>query len=464
MATLGAKDERFRAEARTGNAWKVALKVGGPLALYSWLNQFFNVLDTLMASHISSEAVSTVAYMVQIQHIVQAIGAGLSTACGIMVAHAYGRGDADEIKRSVSTALAMCAVLAVVIFIAVPFTPVLLPLMGTPDVFVATGSAYFSVQLVSIAAQSFNMIYIACERCRGRAGKILAINLGSVGVKLSITAVSVYVLEGGIISIAAASLLSHLAVSVAAIVFFRDSSSPFGFSAKAVGMRGEPGKGLLKLGAPSMVEKMAFSWGKALVNNMASLYGANVVGAAGISNNMSGLLTNIQSGFQDGAASLTGQLFGAGDFDRAIHVYRRCQAIILAIGMVGSGVMYLLMDPVARLFSLSRGGYDPAFHQMIKDIFSCELFGCMPLSFAYAGMAVLLGMGKTKLILLVNFMRIFAFRIPVIWALVTFTSLGHEAVGIAMAVSNSSVGIFALVLSEIVIFRQRRQNSRVKSE
>ena len=88
MVSVTAKDENFRNEVQNGNIWKIVFRVCVPLAIYSWISQLFSVLDTLMASRISSEAVSTVVYMVQLQHIVLSVGQGLSVGGGIMIAHA----------------------------------------------------------------------------------------------------------------------------------------------------------------------------------------------------------------------------------------------------------------------------------------------------------------------------------------------------------------------------------------
>ena len=172
---------------------------------------------------------------------------------------------------------------------------------------------------------------------------------------------------------------------------------------------------LFRLSIPSMIEKMAVAAGKAMVNNMAADYGTDIVGAAGISNNMSGLLTGIQTGFEDGGASLEGQLYGSRNFERTVKVYRHIQAAVLMIAVAGFFIMLALTDQIARLFSLSRGGYDPSFHSSICSIFHYELFGTLLLSFAYSGFTLLLGMGKTKTILAINVARIFVFRLPVIF-------------------------------------------------
>ena len=58
-------------------------------------------------------------------------------------------------------------------------------------------------------------------------------------------------------------------------------------------------------------------------------------------------------------------------------------------------------------------------------------------------MAFLFGYGYTKLTLIINFCRVFVYRIPVLWLLQNFTNLGSESVGIMMAISNIFVAFHA---------------------
>ena len=459
MVNVTAKDEDFRKEVQSGSLWKVLIKVCAPLALYSWISMLFSVLDTLMASHISAEAVSTVVYMVQLQHIVLAIGSGLSIGAGILIAHAYGRGDWDRIRTVLSTTVVLSLILSGLIILIIPFTPTLLRLTGTPEIFVAMGSTYFAITLIGIIVQFFTSIYISCERCRGRSRKILMLNMSVILIKLALTALFVYVLEGDIISIAWATLASYIVILAFAVKSFTAKDDAFSFSWKAVRLDRANLGPIFKLSIPSMVEKVAFSAGKAMVNKMASNYGTEVVGAAGISNNMSGLLTGIETGVEDGGSSLEGQLYGSGKVERTIQMYRRLQIAVTVIALVGFVVMRLLTEPIARLFSLTRGGYDPDFQAMIVLLFHYELIGTVLLAYAYSGFALILGLGRTKAVLVINFCRIFLFRLPVIYFFQNFTSIGYEAVGMTMSVSNSCVGIMAIIWAEAVIRSERRKAS-----
>lgn len=58
-----------------------------------------------MAAHISANAVSTVAYLSQINMAISALGGGLAVGASIKISEAYGEGNFELVKRRVSTLL-----------------------------------------------------------------------------------------------------------------------------------------------------------------------------------------------------------------------------------------------------------------------------------------------------------------------------------------------------------------------
>ena len=97
--------------------------------------QLFKIFDSMMAAHISATAVSTVAYLSQINMMLSALGGGLAVGASIKISEAYGSGDFQLVKKRVSTLFAMCAILGLALLvILVPFTPQFLRLAKTPEV------------------------------------------------------------------------------------------------------------------------------------------------------------------------------------------------------------------------------------------------------------------------------------------------------------------------------------------
>ena len=189
---------------------------------------------------------------------------------------------------------------------------------------------------------------------------------------------------------------------------------------------------------------------------MSGVYGELTVGALGISNNIGGLTTGWHSGMLDGASAVISQNRGAGKYRRTLQLYKWLIVVDVAIGVVGIGVVSLTLPWLAEIFARSKDNFDPEFCQMIVDIHRWEMLGYITLGFNSATLALLLGYGYTKLTLLLNVARVFLFRVPVLWAFQNLTSLGPEAVGMTMMISNVCAGLSALLVAIPVVCRIRR--------
>ena len=456
-AELSSRDRRFLDMSLNAPMWKVVLYVGTPLALYQGLAALFTILDTLMASHISKESVSAVAYLAQLRLMLSSVGGGLAVGAGIQISRAYGEGDFLLVRKRVSTLYATSlSVGLLMLAVILPFTGGFLRLAGTPAELITVGRQYFIVQLFVMVVNFLNEVYIAVERARGNARRIFLLNIAVIVVKLSLTALFVYVLDSGLVMIAVASLLSELTMFAFAVHFSLIGDSAFSFSPKAVSFRErrvlEP---MVRQSVPVIAEKALFAFGKTIVNSMCTVYGALMVGAMGVSNDLGAITTTPQDGYQQGSSAIISQNYGAGKYRRMLDAFYATAVINMLLGALISGLELWQLHFLSGLFD---GGSDD-FRRMIALVYRYEALGAVPLGFNAAVMALLYGLGQTKLTLVLNFARVFVFRIPVFWFLQHCTSLGEASVGIVMMVSNISVAVAAGVTALVVIRRFKREHA-----
>lgn len=443
QAVLSKQDAQFREFSLHSNMWRVIFHVCIPLALYQSLTQIFKIFDSMMAAHISANSVSTVAYLSQINLMLSALGGGLAVGASIKVSEAYGAGDYRLVKERVSTLFAMCAILGIgILAVLVPFTPQFLRFAKTPEVFIAEGTQYFILELFGMVISFFNNIYIAIERARGNSKRILYLNTVVILLKLALTALFVYVLHSGINMISVATIISQTALLAAAAVNLNQKGNAFGFSLSSISIKKTVVGPMIHLSIPVIIEKIAFAFGKVVINSMSTVYSALTVGALGISNNIGGFTTNPQNGFQEGGSAIISQSLGAGEPKRALEAFKCVMIINVGIGAVLMSVSLLFLDQISALFA----GSDAEFGRLIASIYRMEALGAIPLGMNAAVMSLLYGFGKTRITLFINFSRVFIFRVPVLWFLQQFTDLGSVSVGIVMAVSNISIGITSVAI------------------
>ncbi len=459
MASLASrKDESFRTYALTAPAWKVLLTVCAPLALYEALHMIFKILDTLMASHIGSDAVSSVAALSQITLMINALGSGLAVGGSIKISEAYGQGDYELVRRRVATLYTMAvAVSLLVVVTLIPFAEGFLRLLNTSESLIAIGAGYFRIEVLTLVVSFFNTVYIAIERSRGHARKILFLNLAIIVTKLSLSAIFVYVLDCGVMMIAVATLISETVLLAYALFSMPRDEGAFRFSIRHIRMKKDTVGPIVNLSYPVSAEKMLFAGGKVIVNSMSESYGDLTVGALGISNNIGGLTTGFHAGMLSGASSLISQNRGAGKFRRTLQLYYWLILADVAIGLGGILLVSQTLPWLAELFARSKDQFDPVFCDMIVSIHQWEMLGYVTLGFNSATLALLLGYGYTKCTLALNVARVFVFRVPVLWAFQTYTAMDSEAVGLTMMISNICAGLSALAVAIPVVLKIRRK-------
>lgn len=451
-SNVSKQDESFRKYALTGDPMKVLMTSCAPLALFQALQSIFKILDALMASRIGADAVSAVSALSQITLMITALGSGLAVGGSIKISEAYGRGDYETVRRRVATVYVMAVAVSVVVAaVLIPFAVPFLRLLQTPEELIVTGVDYFRVEILTLVINFFNTVYIAIERSRGHAKKILNINMVIILVKLALSAFFVYVMEAGLMMIAVATLVGQLILLGYSVWNMRRDEGAFRFSPRNIHLKRETVGPILNLSYPVSAEKVLFAAGKVIVNAMSGMYGGLTVGALGISNNIGGLTTNWHMGFTDGAAPLISQNRGAGKYKRTLQIYFRLLVVQMAIGLIGLLLVSQTLPWLATIFAQSKNQFDQTFCDMIVDIHRFEMLGYITLGVNSATIALLLGYGYTKLTLLLNVARVFVYRVPVLWVLQNFTDMGAEAVGITMMVSNICVGITAVIVAIPVI-------------
>ena len=415
-------EQEFRAYSLSGNLYKLIIQVGTPLAVFALFNTLFSILDTMMASHLGTIDVSTVAYMNQLRMVLNAIGTGMITGSMILINREYGAGNNEKAGILINTLVRLILMISAVFLIMLPFVPWLLDLISTPEEFIEEGAFYFRVLMIATVINFINLVYINVEKTRGRTSIIMVLNIITMVIKLLYS-------------------LFHLF----------DKKSIFRIIPSLVfKVRKGIAKYIVDISYPVAVEDSAFSLGRVVVNSLAGGYGAEMIGALGISNNVSGIAANFENGFSDASSAIVSQNYGAGKYKRAVDAYKANIVITLAASVLALSILFLANDFLLDIFATSKTGYDLAFKETIRSIFIYDSIGCLGIAINGAGMDFLLGLGRTKITLILNFLKIFVFRIPVLFILQMFIEDGATALGIMMLISNWGICIPTTIICTFI--------------
>lgn len=440
------KNEKIRREILTGNLWKVVLVVTMPLFFYQLINSLYSLVDQIMVAQIGSSEVSAVATIAQIKALISSLGMGLAGGGAIVISRLYGAGKIKEAKKNANVIFTMSLIIIAFVILLMPFSNLILKICQVPDDLIAVSSSYFLLQLFEQIIMVFNNISISFEKSKGNTKIVFVMNIINMCVKLIFNSIFVYwVKVDNIFYIELASILAQSSMLVIGLYLMFNKNNIFRIEFKQLSLKWKYVKNILLMSLPLFLGKFVISLGKVGVNALCGLfYGSLTVGALGISNNISGLISNCGSSFEDSQSSIVSQNLGNKNMKRTFKVFGVCCAIMSIWTIIGFlCVRVFFEDQIISLFNTKNTSIE--FVTMIKEVFKYDCISIPALAINGLVLGILYGYGQTFLATINNILRIVT-RISTLLILhYGFPELGSEAAGISMGISNVVIACFSLI-------------------
>ncbi len=462
------KERNRRHEILYGNLFSTILAVIFPIAIYNFFNSFYNLIDSMMCSHISASAVNNVAILAQVKNTFSAFGAGIAGGGAVIVSRYYGAGKIEDAKRCAGNILVISITLSLILcLIMVPFAPVMLNIV---DVSHANNSVlYFQLQMIELAIVAINTAFIGLEKVKGNSKKIFYLNIIVLIIKLIFNAMFIYQMNvDSIVWIEFSTIIAQTFLfGIALFTFFSRKNT---LQLKISYLR--PVKKyilpIIIISIPIFCGKFVMNFGKVIVNKMSSTYynavtDGLIAGALAVSNNLCGLITSPTSAFEEGESTIVSQNIGNKNIKRTIQCFIRSLIVVMSISITGYVlVRFIFIDQLISLFNTKETDSIEEGMQLviyIKDVFKYDSLSIISLGFTSAVLGLLYGYGKTFLSTILNFSRILT-RILTLFILHEM-GFGYEACGIAMGISNITIGLLALGALLIFLFTFKKQKVKV---
>lgn len=457
-SNISEKDRKRREFILNGKPMAVVLNISLPLILLGAFSYLSSIIDTVVVAKSDNSALSSVVMISQIKNLFTALGSGFATGGSIIVSRLIGRGEYDKAKRvanSVITVFFIGAVALVGLFM--PLSKSVLRLSGMTETMAASGLGYFRIQIISIGVSMFNSVFLGLEKARGATMNIMFVNIMSMSLKLLFTVFFVTVLKMGTTMVAASTLFADLSVTTYAAISLSRKNYLFRYSARNTEFKKDFVKTLCTLSIPVFLGKFVFSMGKVIVNSLAIGYGEEAPGALGVSNQISGSVTNVTNCTEDSESSIESYNLSAGQYSRMIRIFFCTLTLNLIISTIGVVILTIFKDNITMYFADGN----PQKAELIGRIFSYEKVGIIALAVNAAVNGLIYGIGWTKLSMICNLARLFVFRIPSMLIMINcFPEMGAESLGIAMLVSNVGIGLMSTVIGIVCLVKIKHHKAK----
>lgn len=357
-----------------------------PLVATSIFLQMFSTLDMAIAGRfISTKALAAVGSTTIISSLFIEFFLGFSNAANIIISQFVGKGDRENTKDAVHTAVFASAIVGIIIAVfGIIFTRPILCLLSVPRDIFALSEAYLRTYFLSIP---FLMVYNFCSaifRSKGET-RLPMICLVSGGIlKAILNLVFVAIFDIGVIGMGLATVFANLLSAVLLIIFLLKRTDELKLSLKELKPKKRVIINLLKIGLPTSFLGSVFS-----ISNLCTQTAINGLGSSAIAASTAAASIEIYvqffgNAFAQAATTFTGQNYGAKNYHRlnriTLTALGLCNIVSIILSLIvfafgGSLLKIFVSDAVVIALGLTRMKYTLLFKpvQAVMDIMS----GCL---------------------------------------------------------------------------------------
>jgi putative MATE family efflux protein len=414
-----------------------------PMVLEMMMESVFLLVDTFFVGKLGPDAVATVGITESLMIMVYAIAMGLSIGAAAVVARRIGEKDPEAAAHAAFQAIAFGVLVGIGFgVIGVLFAPDLLRLMGATEEVIATGSGFARVMVGGSGAVLLLFLINSVFRGAGDAAIAMRVLTFANGINIVLGPMLIFGVgpfpELGVLGAGIATTFGRSCGVVYQLYHLARPGSRLRIRRRHIKLDVPVMKSILNVAGSAMFQNFiaTASWA-GLVRIIAGFGSAAIAGnTIGIRIILFALLPSF--GVSNAAATLVGQNLGAGKPERAeAAAWTAGRYNTYCLGAIG--LVFLLFAP--QLVAVFTGDAEVAGH-------ATHSLRIVAAGFLFYGYGMVLtaafnGAGDTRTPTLINLGCMWAWELPLAWALAYPLGFGPTGVFIAMSVAFSTLAFVA---------------------
>lgn len=431
------------------NIWKTLLLISLPVAITSMITEIFALFDTYFSSLIGKTAMEATSFVGPVNAIILAISGGLSVAATALIAKALASKDYKQARKSHFQMILITIVISIlVLLICTLFAEFILTIAGAKGDMFDSAVLYFRLIVISLPFRFFNDIFTGQQRAVGNNRQIMILNIFSITLKFILTYVFIMYLDLGIVGLGVSTIISSAIVTIAAIYVNFIKNDELKIKKEDLKIDFALMLVLLSFAAPIIIEKSTQSFGNAFINGFALDLGGDVLSAYSVINRINSVVFSFSGGFGAALVAIVSQNIVVKNLTRIKE--SKLKGIILSLSIVCASlvIIFLLRGWIASMFSTDNDGvfnqdlYDNIIHGMNVYTISAIPWTIMQIYFG-----LFQGMKKPRYVFVVSLVRLWLFRVVLVWVLINKFDMGANAIWYGMLISNilamlTTIGIY----------------------
>lgn len=439
----------------SGSLTRAILTLALPIMLNNLIGTFYNLGDAYWVSRIGDIEVAAINFVWPVTFLTQSIVLGVCIAGGSIIAQYIGASKYDAAQETVQQLYIFSMLFGIfAALIGWIFTPVVMHLMNASGELFNNCVAYLRIIFLQMPFLFLMNIYFSVNQAQGDTMTPTIVNGSSAVLNIVLDPIFIFVFDMGIEGAAIATVLSNVPFTVYGIFQLSRSNKPLQLQPFNFSIKPDRLFDLIRIGIPSSIGNASVALGFMIMQTFIVGYGDFTVAAVGIGNRLNSLAFMPAIGIGAALSTIVGQNLGANNLKR-IHRAFRISLLwsFLFLCLTGS-ILWFFSTDLVRIFSstpevLSVGSY--YLKILAITTWSISFFNC--------SIGLFNGSGHTTHSMLIESVRLWGIRIPLIIAMAQTPSLNEKGILYAIGISNIISGVLAFSLTFTGVWKKAKIKS-----
>lgn len=324
-----------------------------PLIATGLLQLLYNAADLIVVARwAGGTALAAVGCNGSLVNLIVNVFMGLSVGASVIVSHAYGAGNRQDVHEGVHTAMALSIVSGLItMVIGLVISRQALVWMGTPDDVIDQADLYLRIYFLGMPACMIYNYGAAILRAVGDTKRPLYILTFSGLINVGLNLLTVIVFHMDVAGVAIATTVSQIISAVLVVICLIRAEDSYRYEIKKTRIYKDKLKEMLRHGIPAGIQGSIFSISNVIIQSSVNSFGSAAISGNAAAGNLEGFIYVAMNSLHHTCLAFTSQNLGARKPERIRKVFVTCLWLVAAIGAALGWGFYLAGRPLLSLYT-----------------------------------------------------------------------------------------------------------------
>ncbi len=416
-----------------------------PVIASSFMSMAYNFINIIFVGKLGSGAVAAVGSAGFYMNLSWGFSSLLTVGAGIKISHAIGEGNTLLSKSYVRSGILAVILLAVVYYFLMAISrDYLIGLIKLNNIAIEqAATSYLLIVGVSILFSFQNLFFTSTFIGYGDTKSPFRINSTALALNILLDYILIFPVGLGINGAAIATILSQ---ATATLLFYIKLNRTPELKPIGVTYRSSHLKQIMKLGISPTLQRVSFTVIAIMMARIISNWGATAIAVQKVGVQIEAISYMTAGGFLTALSTISGQAYGAKNYQRQWMAFRSGMLLALVIGIITSSILITFPGPLFSIFINDAKSIAMGREYLIILGYS-QLFMCMELMATGA----FFGWGRTNIPAITGIV-LTVIRVPMALLFINYWKNDLSSVWWSISISSMAKGII-LVSLYIILFK-----------